>query len=153
MRTARLTIIAALALSSCQKRQPDFLLSLKSPDMSRTAVLQGYQPRGTIGGWLNLSFPGPGSDRTATFFRMKNADFGWVSSDTLAVVGDHLEYGTIASHYAPDGTIRTETRLITCVRGELDCSKLEARMGVNRRRIAGFPEGLYDEPVTPKERT
>ena len=93
--------------------------------------------------WLNLSFPGSGADQTATFLRMKNGDFGWVSSNTLAVVADHLEYGAIGSHYYPDGTTRSETHLIICIRGELDCSKLEARMASYRRRIAGFPEGLY----------
>jgi hypothetical protein len=153
MRTAGLTIIASLALSCCQKRPPDFALSVNSPDRSRTAVLEAYQPHGTIDGWINLSFPGPGSERAATFFRMKNADFGWVSSDTLAVVADHLEYGAIGSHYFPDGTTRTETRLLICVREELDCSKLEAQMGENRRRIAGFPKGLYDGPSAPTNRT
>ena len=151
MRTAGLTIIAALALSSCQKRVPDFAVSLKSPDNSRIALLKGYQPRGTISGWVNLTFPGPGADQTATFLRMKNADFGWVSSNTLAVVADHLEYGAIGSHYYPDGTTRTETRLITCVRRELDCSNLEARMATSRTRIGGFPEGLYETlPVQRK---
>lgn len=152
MRIARLAILAALALSSCQERSPDFTFSLESPDKSRTALLQGYQPRGTIDGWLNLSLPGPGSDRTATFFRMRNANFGWVSPNTLVVVADRLEYGSIASHYAPDGTIRTETRLIICVRNELDCSNLEAGMGRNRITIAGFPEGLYEEGVASKTR-
>lgn len=153
MRTAGLTFIAAMALSSCQKRLPDFEFSLASPDKSRTAEFKGYQPRGTIDGWLNVSFPGPGPEQSATFFRMKNADFGWVSSGTLAVVADHLEYGAIGSHYFPDGTTRTETRLLVCVRGELDCSRLEARMAKGRRRIAGFPEGLYDQLPPPAKST
>jgi hypothetical protein len=114
---------------------------VQSPDRSRTAILRGYQPRGTISGYVTLTFSGPGADRTSTFLRMRNATIGWVAPDALALIADHLEYSSVASHHYPDGTIRTETRLIPCVRGELDCSKLEAAMGTKKARIGQFPEG------------
>jgi hypothetical protein len=142
MRVAKSALWAAFLLASCQKAVPDFTLSVPSPDGGRKAVLNGFQPRGTIEGNLVLSFRDE-PERTATFRQIENGQIGWVAADTLAIVADRLEFYSLDSEYFSDGTIGSRIRVIVCAKQDMDCSDLAQRLArtPNVKHIGHFPEG------------
>ena len=135
---------ALLLLASCQKRVPDFTLTAPSPDGRHKAFLRGFEGRGTIEGFLLLSFD-DSSEEPAQFRYIKNGRVGWVAPRTLVIVADELDFDRVASSYFPDGTVESEIRVIVCARENLDCSALAERLDrvPNEVRIARFRERWY----------
>lgn len=141
MRSGIALLTVWLLLTGCGQRPPDFRYSIKSPAHGAMATVSGYQPRGTVEGYLLIAF-GDDAQSVAQFRHIKNAALGWVSGDEFAVVGDFLSFDSIRSSYFPDGAAASEIRLITCSRRQVDCALLERRMiPGSARRIAQFPEG------------
>lgn len=144
MRFVSVVLLSALLLTSCQEVVPDFTLTARSSDKGQLATLRGFQPRGTIEGYLVLSFnEGDQAGGTATFRQIENGQIGWIATDTLAVVADRLNFNALASDYFPDGTVKSRVRLIVCARQDMDCSSLAERLNRSSgvHHIAQFPEG------------
>ena len=141
MRAAiKLLWLATISLSACSKRDPDFEFEMPAPNRVRVAIIQGFQPRGTIDGKLNLTF-GHSTD-PAVFLGVRNARMGWLSNNEFLLVGDNLEFVALSSSYFPDGTVGSETRLLVCDRARMDCSSVERTLSSAPavRHIARFPE-------------
>jgi hypothetical protein len=139
----RALVLATLLLAACGESRPDFEFVVASPHGERKVNVMGFQPRGTIEGYLLLSFGGEAeSQSVATFREVTNGTVGWISDRELAIVGDRLRYHGVSSDYFPDGTVRSKVRLLICTRDEMDCSSLEARIlnGVTAKELANFPE-------------
>lgn len=143
MRAANVLLAATLGLASCQKPNPDFSYAIRSQDGKRAVILNGFQPRGTIEGYLVLAFEANNQrgDAVATIHHITNGVVGWTSDGKVAVIGNGLGYRGISSDYTPDGTVDSEVRLVTCSRDEMDCSSLEGRIarGRSSKKIAQFP--------------
>lgn len=137
-------VLTTLLLAACgESRRPDFEFAVPSPHGDRKVDLMGFQPRGTIEGYLLLSFGSEAESKSAATFReVTNGTVGWISDSELAIVGDRLRYNGVSSDYFPDGTVRSRVRLLICTRDEMDCSRLEARIlnGVAAKELAHFPE-------------
>lgn len=142
MRVAKTILWAALLLASCGKAVPDFTLSVPSPDGARRAILNGFQPRGTMKGNLVLSFRDD-PERTATFRRIDDGRIGWVAANTLAIVANTINFYSLDNNYFSDGTIGSRIRVIVCAKQDIDCSSLDHRLAraSNVKHIAYFPEG------------
>lgn len=142
MRVAKWVLWGVFLLAFCQKPVPDFTLFVPSSDGAHKAVLRGFQPRGTIEGYLLLSFDDQ-LEGSATFRQIDNGQIGWIASDTIAIVADALKFNSLASDYFPDGTVKSRVRVIVCAKQDTDCSALAQRLArtPNVKRVAHFPEG------------
>lgn len=144
MRAASLNMALLVLLASCEKREPDFVINMRSPGGGQTASLSGYQPRGISKGHAVLSFKqgqAESGSGLATFHQIKNAKIGWISDDTFAIVADELKFDSISSDYFPDGTVNSRIRLLVCDRQKMDCSSVQWRSGFAVRQVISFPEG------------
>lgn len=132
----------AILLGACQRERPDFALTISSPGEGHKAALRGFQPRGTIEGYILLSF-GDDFENAAVIRQVENGQMGWVGSDTFVVVADRLKFDSLSSDYFPDGTVKSRIRVVVCARQDMDCSYLMEYLakGSDIRRISHFPEG------------
>ena len=143
MRVASLGIFGLLLLTSCQKPNPDFTVTEKSQDGSRVATIRGFQPRGTIEGYILLSFSkGKQDGPEASFRQIEDGELGWISNDTFAVVADQVRFSSLSSEYYPDGTTDTKVRIVVCTKTDMDCTGLLKRLdqSSSARKLAHFPE-------------
>lgn len=143
MRVASLGIFGLLLLASCQKPSPDFTMTENSQDGSRVATIRGFQPRGTIEGYILLSFNRSKQDGPkASFRQIENGKLGWISNDTFAVVADQVRFSSLSSEYYPDGTTDTKVRMVVCSKSDMDCTGLLTRLDQSSaaRKIGHFPE-------------
>jgi hypothetical protein len=143
MRIASLAIFGLLLLTSCKKPSPDFTFIEKSPDGSRLATIRGFQPRGTIEGYILISFNRANDDGpSASFRQIENGQAGWISDDTFVVVADQARFSSLSSEYYPNGTTDSKVRLVVCTQNDMDCSGLLKHLGQSSetQKIVHFPE-------------
>src|SRR4051812_46086718 len=127
---SRLTIaVALLALTSCAQRSPDFVEELAAPSGAFAATFAGYQPRGTIEGFLTVTLAKPGTKKEPqlTFGHMLNVRASWIDDHTLAFVYDALEPRRAQSPIYPTGEAAGGVEIVTCNTKYLDCSPLLRR--------------------------
>ncbi|WP_114228481.1 hypothetical protein [Sphingomonas sediminicola] len=108
------------------------------------ATLVGYQPRGTIGGYLTITIAEPGdkNDPQLTFGHMLNVHAGWIDGHTLAFVYDALEPRHTQSPIYPTGRVESAVEVVTCNSKYLDCSPLLRRLAKGHTLlIKQFPDG------------
>jgi hypothetical protein len=143
MRNASFVLLALSFVISCKKPKPDFAYTVKALDGSRLAIIRGFQPRGTIEGYILISFEKANHESpAASFLQIKNGNLGWISNDTFVVVADQMRFQSLSSEYYPDGTTDSEVNLVVCSRNHMDCSSLLDRLhqAAKMREIPHFPE-------------
>ncbi len=146
---SHLTIaVALLALTTCAQRSPDFIEELPAPSGTSAATFAGYQPRGTIEGFLTVTLAKPGTknDPQLTFGHMLNVRAGWIDDHTLAFVYDALEPRRAQSPIYPTGEAASAVEIVTCNTNYLDCSSLLRRFVPSHSLvIMRFPEGGWSK--------
>lgn len=133
-----------LALTSCAQRSPDFVEKLAAPSGASTATFAGYQPRGTIEGYLTVAVAkrGTKNDPQLTFGHMLNVRAGWIDDHTLAFVYDELEPRRTQSPIYPTGEAASAVEIVTCNAKYLNCSPILRRFAPSHTLvIKEFPEG------------
>ncbi len=142
MRIASFAIFALLLLVSCKRPSPDFTVTEKSSDGSRLATIRGFQPKGTIEGYILISFDKNDSGPSASFRQIENSQAGWISANTFAVVAEQARFSSLSSEYYPSGTSESKVRVVVCTKKDMDCSGLLKRLGEapEVQKIDHFPE-------------
>jgi hypothetical protein len=141
--TVALILFGILLLSSCNRRKPDFIYTEKSLDGSRLAIVQGFQPRGTLEGHVLISFKTSDHESArASFSQIENGEVGWVTGDTFVAAADRIRFDSVSSEYYPDGTTGSRVKFIVCNKSEMDCSELlkRLRQSTEVQVIRHFPE-------------
>ena len=108
------------------------------------ATLTGYQPRGTVEGYLTITLAkrGDKNDPQLTFGHMLNVHVGWIDDHTLAFVYDALEQRHAQSPVYPNGQVESAVEVVTCNSKYLDCSPLLRRFANGHTlSIKQLPEG------------
>lgn len=140
--------IISISLTSCQAPSPDFTSSINNFDGTRAISIRGFQPRGTLEGYITISFSKYSTNNevlNATILNIENGNLGWTSSNTFALIADRLEYRKVSSSYFPLGTLDSRIFFTICIRTEMDCSMLDRLMANNSgaRHIVRFPESSF----------
>jgi hypothetical protein len=142
-----LLFVFAMVISGCsEQRTADFDRQIASPSNETTARFAGYQPRGTIEGYLTLSFsPRSGSGKPEiTLGHMLGVRAGWLDNHTFVLIYDQLEQRVFSSPVYPTGDVSSEVRIVTCNRRYVDCGPITGRLAANRSiAIQQFPEGTW----------
>lgn len=140
-----LLLVSAIVLAGCGKRpRADFDRQVASPSGKLFAHFAGYQPRGTVEGYLTVSFSPQSRERTPeiTLGHMLGVRAGWLDDHTFAFVYDQLDQRVFASPIYPTGDVSSMVQIISCNRRYVDCSRIAGRF-VPEHSIAvkQFPEG------------
>ena len=89
-----LLFASVLNLCGCAKeRAADFKRDVASPSGKVVARFAGYQPRGTIEGYLTVTFSSPSAKAKpqVTLGHMLRVRAGWLNDHTFAFVYNQLE--------------------------------------------------------------
>lgn len=142
MRVVRFALFSALFLTGCQERAPDFSLASRPYNNAHVLILRGYQPRGTIEGYISLSFDND-QQRIATLRRIEAGKIGWLNEHTVAIIANNIEYSNLDSDYFPDGTVDSRIHVIVCNEKLEDCSFMLKKLlsAASPIVIKQFPEG------------
>lgn len=138
--------VIAIGFAGCAKRSPDFERQLSSPSKSIVARFAGYQPRGTVEGYLTVEFsPSKApADPQITVGHILKLRAGWVDDHTFALVYDTLEPRRLSSPLYLDGEASSQIELVTCNTRYLDCGPLLGRIDTNHTiKLDQFPEGTW----------
>ena len=133
-----------VALGACGKRSPDFVRTISSPSGTSIATFSGYQPRGTIEGYLTVTLakPGAAKEPQLTFGHMLNVRAAWLDNHNLALVYDVLEPRHAQSPIYVTGEADSAVEIITCNTRHLDCTALLRRLSAKHTIVfKEFPEG------------
>lgn len=148
MRASFRWIFAAtfIAVAGCAPRSADFTRQLVSPSGRIVAHFEGYQPRGTIEGYLTVAFS-PRSKIVApqlTFGHMLMVKAGWLDEHTFVFIYDLMDQRDFASPLYPTGEAMSAIQIITCNRRYVDCTAIAARLSPARSIVLQqFPEGSW----------
>lgn len=150
MRNLLLYVIFLAAEGSCEQRRPDFVRTIGSPSGTSTATFSGFQPRGTIDGYLTISLaqPDAANEPQLTFGHMLNVRIGWLDDHKLALVYDILEPRHAESPVYMTGEADSAVEIITCNTRYLDCASLLSRLPPKHTIVfKEFPEGGWSHWV------
>lgn len=135
-------------LGGCGQRTPDFTRTIGSPSGGSVASFSGYQPRGTIEGYLTVTITKAGDKNEPQLIlgRMANVRAGWLDEHHFALVYDVLEPRHAQSPIFPTGDAESAIELITCNTRHLDCAPLLRRLSARHSLpIREFPEGGWSQ--------
>lgn len=139
-------VASVVALSGCAPRVADFNRDVTSPSGKTIAHFAGYQPRGTIEGYLTVSFISR-SGKTSpqlTFGHMLGVRAGWLDDHSFAFVYDLLEQRHFASPVYPTEELSSAVQIVSCNRHYVDCTSIMARLSPKHSiAMPQFPEGSW----------
>ena len=144
------SFFAVSALVSCAPRAPDFQTVLGSPSGEYDARVRGYQPRGTIEGYVTVQITRGDQkgeiEPQLTFGHLQKLKVGWINDRTLAFVADELELSQFCTpvYLAKDSDYK-EVHLVTCSTRQIDCSSLLERIRPGATKLDVFPEGGWEQ--------
>jgi hypothetical protein len=148
MRSSLFLAVILTSLGGCGQRAPDFIRTIGSPSGGSVASFSGYQPRGTIEGYLTVTVTrvGDKNEPQLTFGHMLNVRAGWLDQHHFALVYEVLESRHSQSPIFTTGEADSAVEVSTCNTRYLDCTPLLRRLSAkNSLLIKEFPEGGWSE--------
>ncbi|TFU00052.1 hypothetical protein EUV02_15505 [Polymorphobacter arshaanensis] len=139
-----LLLAVIFGIVGCEQRKPDNQREIASLDGKANVTVISYQPRGTIEGYLTLSFAPKAKQEgpQIKFGHMLNVKLGWLDERRFAIVYDVLEIRQLASPVFPTGEAQSAVEIIPCNRRYIDCRSLETRLNAKASlAISQFPDG------------
>jgi hypothetical protein len=138
-----LLVALTTAIAGCSKRTPDFTKLARSPTGGTIARFAGYEPRGTIGGVLTLTFQRRKEVAPQiTLGHLMQLRAGWLDDHNFALVYDTLELHKLTSPVYPTGETDSKIRIVTCNLKYVDCAPILQRLTPDHSvDIAQFPGG------------
>ena len=137
---------AFVVLGSCTPRPADTVQILPSPRGNYAATIETFNPRGTVSGSIKLSVRQIDLTYRSTLLKIahgSNITIGWVSSDTILIVGDEIEYTNARNIAYPSGDADEKVFAVICDGNKMDCSSQAERVTAQGYRRDLFPDSGF----------